>query len=177
MLCREAFDNPVTRPWGSIGLAQRSALLTLAAVVPEQRRALHRHRSPYLGPYVQLCGHNIHFDCYDKYFSSLPQRFEQMLMGGSLLDFTRGEFACPLCKRVSNVVVPYLPRFPSQNPAPATESWMNVLANYSKLVRPQKDSTDVLANADTLALIKVCHRCYTCRSALCLMRASYTGRS
>lgn len=37
MLCREAFDNPVTRPWGSIGLAQRSALLTLAAVVPEQR--------------------------------------------------------------------------------------------------------------------------------------------
>jgi hypothetical protein len=154
MLCREAFDNPVTRPWGSIGLAQRSALLTLAAVVPEQRQALQRHRSPYIGPYVQLCGHNIHFDCYDKYFSSLPQRFEQMLMGGSLLDFTRGEFACPLCKRVSNVVVPYLPPFPSQAPAPATESWVNVLANYSKLVRPQKDATDVLASADTLAMIR-----------------------
>jgi hypothetical protein len=46
----------------------------------------------------------MHFSCFDSYYASVLSRSEsQMEM---MLDTDRGQFDCPLCKRLSNLLVP-----------------------------------------------------------------------
>ena len=46
----------------------------------------------------------MHFTCFDSYYASVLSRSEsQMEM---MLDTDRGQFDCPLCKRLSNLLVP-----------------------------------------------------------------------
>ena len=50
----------------------------------------------------------MHFSCFDNYFVSILNRSEsQMHM---MLDTDRGQFDCPLCKRLSNLLVPAVNR-------------------------------------------------------------------
>ncbi len=59
-------------------------------------------------PHVSLCGHAIHMNCWDAYFASITQRCESdiMLSGQMGVNITRSEFLCPMCKRISNILVP-----------------------------------------------------------------------
>jgi hypothetical protein len=59
------------------------------------------------GIHVQSCGHALHRSCFDQYFLTVCQHSEG---GGHLtLDVNRGEYQCPLCKRLANSLLPNVP--------------------------------------------------------------------
>ncbi|KDO27851.1 hypothetical protein SPRG_07124 [Saprolegnia parasitica CBS 223.65] len=82
----------------------------LAQTVP----SLTRHRFDPIAPtiHVSLCGHALHLPCAQQYLSTVARD-----VGASLLqqhaiafDASMGEFLCPLCKGLSNSIVPFVPR-------------------------------------------------------------------
>lgn len=53
---------------------------------------------------VRQCGHALHYDCFDDYFVTVVQQLEATV--DAVLDVSAGEFRCPLCKALSNTIVP-----------------------------------------------------------------------
>uniref|UniRef100_UPI003590070B E3 ubiquitin-protein ligase UBR3 isoform X3 n=1 Tax=Myxine glutinosa TaxID=7769 RepID=UPI003590070B len=53
------------------------------------------------GVFVQTCGHTVHLDCHKAYMESLKN--DQALPTYAL---EKGEFTCPLCRQLSNSVLP-----------------------------------------------------------------------
>ncbi|XP_024369767.1 E3 ubiquitin-protein ligase PRT6 isoform X2 [Physcomitrium patens] len=64
-----------------------------------------------VGVYLSACGHAVHQDCRDRYFSSLLQRYHSRALfeGVQIVDPDLGEFLCPVCRRLANAVLPVLP--------------------------------------------------------------------
>jgi hypothetical protein len=54
--------------------------------------------------HLSFCGHAMHFNCFDAYYDSVMQKSE--LQMGMMLDTDKGQFDCPLCKRLNNFLVP-----------------------------------------------------------------------
>ncbi|RHY54553.1 hypothetical protein DYB30_013280, partial [Aphanomyces astaci] len=55
---------------------------------------------------MQCCGHCVHRGCWDSYFAT---QFQKVITGEAYLnavDVKKGEFLCPQCKSISNVLVP-----------------------------------------------------------------------
>ncbi|VDK79468.1 unnamed protein product [Litomosoides sigmodontis] len=66
------------------------------------------------GPGASTCGHVMHFNCYKKFSELLKDRDrgrnrQLMAFNPRVLDVNSGEYLCPLCKRLSNTVLPVLP--------------------------------------------------------------------
>ncbi len=61
-------------------------------------------------PHVSLCGHAIHIKCWDAYYALTSQRCESDVMHRMKMsvNLNRSEFLCPMCKRISNLLVPYI---------------------------------------------------------------------
>lgn len=60
---------------------------------------------------VTLCGHVCHQDCWDSFYANVLQEMisEERVDGRHAIDVARREFLCPLCKSLSNVLVPHIP--------------------------------------------------------------------
>ncbi|OQS04124.1 importin alpha-2 subunit [Thraustotheca clavata] len=86
-LCHE--DKEVG--FGSIGFLTPSRVACLA-------------KPPLLAPYrhchVRICGHVVHMSCMQTYIESLTTSEERQRILGN------GEFFCPVCRRLSNTLVP-----------------------------------------------------------------------
>ncbi|XP_055914152.1 E3 ubiquitin-protein ligase Ubr3 isoform X3 [Eupeodes corollae] len=65
------------------------------------------------GVYVQSCGHHVHLSCLDAYLKTLYATQRQHL-------HDRGEFYCPVCRQLSNSVLPLNPQL--DRPAPVVRS-------------------------------------------------------
>ncbi|CAD7090025.1 unnamed protein product [Hermetia illucens] len=62
------------------------------------------------GVHVQSCGHHVHLTCLDAYLNSLyPQQRQN-------LHVERGEFYCPVCRQLSNSVLPLSPQLDRPTP-------------------------------------------------------------
>ncbi|ONI03411.1 hypothetical protein PRUPE_6G255500 [Prunus persica] len=63
------------------------------------------------GIYLSSCGHAVHQGCLDRYLSSLKERYLRRIVfeGGHIVDPDKGEFLCPVCRRLANSVLPALP--------------------------------------------------------------------
>uniref|UniRef100_A0A7G3AHS3 E3 ubiquitin-protein ligase n=1 Tax=Lutzomyia longipalpis TaxID=7200 RepID=A0A7G3AHS3_LUTLO len=63
------------------------------------------------GVHVQSCGHHVHLTCHEAYLSSLfsSQRPQN-------LNVERGEFLCPVCRQLSNSVLPLSPQLDRPTP-------------------------------------------------------------
>lgn len=59
------------------------------------------------GLVVQLCGHALHYGCFDAYFASVVESSEAM--GNLIYNVQAGEYPCPYCKAVSTCLVPHIP--------------------------------------------------------------------
>ncbi len=61
-------------------------------------------------PHVSLCGHAIHVKCWDAYFASVTEHYEaDMMRNGQVpVSIRRSEYLCPMCKRISNILIPYI---------------------------------------------------------------------
>ena len=67
--------------------------------------------SPDPGLYLNFCGHAVHTECLSQYKLSLEERARssEHFEGRSAINVRElGEFLCPLCKRLSNALVPYM---------------------------------------------------------------------
>uniref|UniRef100_A0A7I4DB25 E3 ubiquitin-protein ligase n=1 Tax=Physcomitrium patens TaxID=3218 RepID=A0A7I4DB25_PHYPA len=64
-----------------------------------------------VGIHMSACGHAMHQECCDRYFSSLLQRsYSRALFEGvQIVDLDMGEFLCPVCRRLANAILPVLP--------------------------------------------------------------------
>lgn len=60
------------------------------------------------GIYLTSCGHAVHQKCLDRYLSSLKERHTRRIVfeGGNVVDPDQGEFLCPVCRGLSNSVLP-----------------------------------------------------------------------
>jgi hypothetical protein len=94
------------REGGTLGYAafcQRSSVLAYSepqSPCPGRREGL----------VLQLCGHAMHYECFDGFFATVVEQSEAM--GHLIYDVTLREFPCPLCKAISNVLVPFVPEGP-----------------------------------------------------------------
>lgn len=63
------------------------------------------------GIHLSSCGHAVHRGCLERYLSSLKERYIRRIAfeGGHIVDPDQGEFLCPVCRRLSNSVLPALP--------------------------------------------------------------------
>jgi len=62
--------------------------------------------SNFVGTHVSLCGHAVHTSCFESHLKDLAQRNERntdRLEGGK-----RGDFQCPMCRQLSNCLIPFI---------------------------------------------------------------------
>jgi hypothetical protein len=66
-----------------------------------------------------FCGHAIHLECWGNYYTSVHQQHlsRNYFEGQMAIDVTKREFLCPLCKSISNILVPYTPVVKSEEGA------------------------------------------------------------
>ncbi len=81
------------------------------------------------GLHVQSCGHALHQECFHQYFITVAEQQEagriedpEMSM---VLNLTKGEFKCPMCKTVANSFVPWGPSLHSDQPLHKLTSYKN----------------------------------------------------
>ncbi|XP_053948183.1 E3 ubiquitin-protein ligase Ubr3 [Anastrepha ludens] len=92
------------------------------------------------GVHVQSCGHHVHLSCLDAYLKTLyaTQRQHQ---------HERGEFYCPVCRQLSNSVLPLSPQLDRPTPMvrSGTQPFEQLVAELTNLikenVRPMQTST------------------------------------
>ncbi|GAA0163551.1 ubiquitin-protein ligase [Lithospermum erythrorhizon] len=60
------------------------------------------------GIHLTSCGHAVHQECLDRYLLSLKERHMRRIVfeGGNVADPDQGEFLCPVCRGLSNSVLP-----------------------------------------------------------------------
>lgn len=75
------------------------------------------------GSLLHLCGHALHYSCFDEYFATVIESSEAM--GHLILNVNAGEFPCPYCKSLSNNLVPY-PTPPPPNAKEGENAAMDV---------------------------------------------------
>jgi ATP-dependent Clp protease adapter protein ClpS len=61
--------------------------------------------------HLMFCGHAMHLECWDQYYTSVHQQHlsRNYFEGQMAIDVSKREFLCPLCKSISNILVPYTP--------------------------------------------------------------------
>ena len=61
-----------------------------------------------LSTQVLTCGHALHRNCYQEYVESIVerQRNNESFEGQSSVDADGGEFLCPICRRLCNIIIP-----------------------------------------------------------------------
>lgn len=66
--------------------------------------------------HVHFCGHAVHTECLSQYLRAVRQRAAsgEHYEGRSAIHVAGGEFLCPMCKRVSNALVPHLSPSPAE---------------------------------------------------------------
>jgi hypothetical protein len=61
--------------------------------------------------HISFCGHALHAGCYEQYYKGVAAAHAADDMTARVtLDVAASDFNCPLCKSLSNVLVPYAPK-------------------------------------------------------------------
>ena len=94
-------DGMILEGWASIQSSQGYVILAPLTNLAFNRWGMTR-------PVLRLCGHAAHLGCVDAHCTSLRQRAEgdHPYDGRFAANIEDGEFLCPLCKQLSNVLLP-----------------------------------------------------------------------
>ncbi|CAM9510809.1 unnamed protein product, partial [Ectocarpus sp. 8 AP-2014] len=90
IVCRDDADRG---PLGFVGFGRRSQVLDVRPDGEERS----------LGVHLQFCGHALHYSCFEKYYVTMVQISDSN--NNVALDVDKGEFHCPFCKAVGNLMV------------------------------------------------------------------------
>ena len=97
------FNGAVSEGWASVQSAQGYTILS-----PLIDLCYTNSRWGCTRPIIRQCGHAAHLGCVDAHVASIHQKSEQdtPFDGRFAAEIGDGEFLCPLCKQLSNIVVP-----------------------------------------------------------------------
>ena len=96
-------NGKVSEGWASVQSAQGYTILS-----PLSDLCYTNSRWGSTRPIIKLCGHAAHLGCVHAHVASIHQKAEQdtPFDGRFAAEIGDGEFLCPLCKQLSNIVVP-----------------------------------------------------------------------
>lgn len=99
--------------------------------------------------HIQSCGHTVHLSCLRAYQRTmLAQELAQGAMIDNLMDFGGGEFACPVCRRLSNAALPVLQPWRSDG-AGLQPQEQEALCDFLMRARRRKELGDTVSLQDT----------------------------
>ncbi|KAL9694638.1 hypothetical protein quinque_013923 [Culex quinquefasciatus] len=119
ILCSE--ESAVTKSGECMVYAafvQKSSVLSRYQQTDEQGQLKYLETSIHPSPHVTTCGHVMHAACFEKYFSNemvKENRRPYRNRTPVLFDIEKKEFLCPLCRFLSNALLPLLPTLNSFN--------------------------------------------------------------
>lgn len=91
---------------------QKSSVLSRYQQTDDQGQLKYLETSIHPSPHVTTCGHVMHALCFEKYFSNemlKENRRPYRNRTPVLFDIEKKEFLCPLCRFLSNALLPLLP--------------------------------------------------------------------
>ncbi|KFB52247.1 ubiquitin ligase E3 alpha [Anopheles sinensis] len=113
---------------------QRSSVLSRYQQTDERGQLQYIETGIHPSPHISTCGHVMHLDCFEKYFKNevvkenrRPYRNRMPI----LFDVEKQEFLCPLCRCLSNCLLPLVPHldgilkpgaYDDEHPEEATET-------------------------------------------------------
>ena len=105
--------NDTIEGWGSMQSSQGYVILS-----PLTTLCYNSSRWGSTRPLIRQCGHAAHLHCVEAHCLSLHQRAagDQPYDGRFAANIDDGEFLCPLCKQLSNILIPDVGRKPSALP-------------------------------------------------------------
>lgn len=117
--------KPIERARLATDFMKRTELLT--SLFGDESWSLTNNNSFDTGVYVQSCGHYVHLKCIEAYLRSLPSSSSQQ----------QGEFLCPVCRQLSNSVLPLCSQTekPSSVVRIAEPSYETLLNELTTLIR------------------------------------------
>lgn len=109
---------------------------------PESHDPLFMPDSLFQSVHTSVCGHTMHADCWQQFYDAVVAKERRRPLHlarlHSLIDIDNGEYLCPLCKRLSNTVLPLLPPLgalqidrSSPDPSPTYEDWIAALTSMT----------------------------------------------
>lgn len=113
--------------------AQRLGTAILIGSPNKEEDETQRNLDHRPGARIYCCGHYMHSECFSRYFSSLLKRFfeNQTFEGKGIIDLQLGEFLCPTCRNISNVLLPVI----SSGEIGNSESKSFSLINWSNKIK------------------------------------------
>lgn len=91
---------------------QKSSVLSRYQQTDDHGQLKYLETSIHPSPHVSTCGHVMHASCFEKYFNNemvKENRRPYRNRTPVLFDIEKKEFLCPLCRFLSNVLLPLLP--------------------------------------------------------------------
>jgi len=82
--------------------------------------------------HVSFCGHCMHKECFDTFLAGEYSRLSD-LDRRLLIDKTKCQFLCPLCKKLSNTIIPHVSNTPSVDKQSVIDSGV-VLASERNII-------------------------------------------
>jgi E3 ubiquitin-protein ligase UBR2 len=88
-------------------------------------------------PYASSCGHTMHASCWQKHYDDILQheRLRNRLRHPQSFDVSKQEFLCPLCRCISNTVMPLIPQFHLLQPSSVQKTSPAIDLSFSDWVQ------------------------------------------
>lgn len=120
---------------------QKSSVLGRYQVTNDVNQLQSLETAIHPSPYVSSCGHEMHASCWQEYFNNellKEQRRPFRTRNPSIFNIDKNQFLCPLCRFLSNTVLPIVPPLGSLGDVKSksiTESfnfelWYQLMVNY-----------------------------------------------
>jgi hypothetical protein len=108
------------------------------------------------GMNVKTCGHKMHFGCYKNYMKTLLDRMKSGLgyEGMNILNLDDMEFLCPVCRRLSNVLIPCttwkVSKATQKNNAASTDIQASILTGLDYFVNQCRSVFETFVSKTTM---------------------------
>jgi E3 ubiquitin-protein ligase UBR2 len=121
---------------------QRSSVLSRYQTTTDDTNQLSSIETAiHASPYVSSCGHEMHVNCWKEYFNNemlKEQRRPFRTRNPSIFNIDKNQFLCPLCRFLSNTVLPIIPPLNSLGEVKAEsfetifnfDKWHTLMSNY-----------------------------------------------
>lgn len=138
---------------------QKSSVLGRYQVTNDVNQLQSLETAIHPSPYVSSCGHEMHASCWQEYFNNeqlKETRRPFRTRNPSIFNIDKNQFLCPLCRFLSNSVLPTIPPLGSLhddnsnifNDSFNFELWHQLMVNYiDSLQFMESDSTESMSQS------------------------------
>lgn len=130
---------------------QKSSVLSRYQQTDDRGQLKYLETSIHPSPHVSTCGHVMHASCFEKYFSNemiKENRRPYRNRTPVLFDIEKREFLCPLCRFLSNALLPLLPALGSFNESNSPIKTLPDAINFQNWNIMMKEFCTALRNAN-----------------------------